>query len=176
MSDTKYKFEELIRPHLDFLYRLAYRFTLDKHAAEDILQDLLIKLYRRRVQLDEIAILRPWLARALYHQFIDDRRRIARDRLTMTSIDDDTLAAIEPSMDSRMEPPAVLALAKDTDRLHGALKLLSQDHRVVVTLHDLLEMSLEEVQQVLDLPLGTIKSRLHRGRQRLANLLISETS
>ncbi|MFQ5488882.1 MAG: RNA polymerase sigma factor, partial [Gammaproteobacteria bacterium] len=68
-------FERLLRPHLEQLYRLAYRFTGNATDAEDLVQDLLIKIYPRREELKQVEKLRPWLARVMYNLFIDHKRR-----------------------------------------------------------------------------------------------------
>src|SRR5712691_8041593 len=71
-------FEDLLRPQVEYLYRLAWRFTGNVADAEDLVQDALIKLYPRTQELLEIQRLRPWLARVLYHQYVDSVRQRAR--------------------------------------------------------------------------------------------------
>src|SRR6266702_5499255 len=71
-------FEDLLRPQVEYLYRLAWRFTGSVADAEDLVQDVLIKLFPRTQELLEIEKLRPWLARVLYNQFVDSVRRHAR--------------------------------------------------------------------------------------------------
>src|SRR5258706_9200148 len=71
-------FERLLRPHLDHLYKLAYRFTGATDRAEDLIQDLLVRLYPRRDELTKVEQPRPWLVRVMYRLFIDQVRRDAR--------------------------------------------------------------------------------------------------
>src|SRR5712664_2035056 len=71
-------FEDLLRPQVEYLYRLAWRFTGSVADAEDLVQDVLIKLFPRTRELLEIERLRPWLARVLYHQYVDSVRQRAR--------------------------------------------------------------------------------------------------
>src|SRR6266850_6068124 len=71
-------FEDLLRPQVEYLYRLAWRFTGSVADAEDLVQDVLIKLFPRTRELLEIERLRPWLARVLYRQFVDSIRKQAR--------------------------------------------------------------------------------------------------
>src|SRR6266481_1462055 len=71
-------FEVLLRPQVEYLYRLAWRFTGSVADAEDLVQDVLIKLYPRTQELLGIQRLRPWLARVLYHQYVDSVRQRAR--------------------------------------------------------------------------------------------------
>ena len=68
-------FESLLAPHVDHLYRLAYRFTGNSHAAEDLVQDVLVKLYRMQGEIERLEKPRPWLARVLYHEYVDRWRR-----------------------------------------------------------------------------------------------------
>src|SRR3990170_3332947 len=77
------KFEELMRPQVEFLHRLAWRFTGSVADAEDLVQDLLLKLYPRRGQLAAIEQLRPWLAKVLYRQYVDFARRQALGRVRL---------------------------------------------------------------------------------------------
>ncbi|MCK7579430.1 MAG: RNA polymerase sigma factor [Chromatiales bacterium] len=87
-------FEALLAPHIEHLYRLAYRFTGNRPDAEDLVQDLLVKLYPRRAELTGIDYLQPWLVRALYNLFIDAVRRAGRNPLA-TASSDDTLPELE---------------------------------------------------------------------------------
>ena len=74
-------FRRLIEPHTQALYRLAFRFTGRRADAEDLLQELLTRMYAKSARLANIDLLRPWLARALYNLFVDERRRNARSAL-----------------------------------------------------------------------------------------------
>src|ERR1700736_2298074 len=90
-------FMRLVTPHLQALHRLAFRFTTQTSSAEDLVQELLTRLYARAERLDKIENLRPWLARALYNLFIDERRRWVRDPLrnTLEPTDEDIGAGTE---------------------------------------------------------------------------------
>lgn len=173
-------FEALLRPHLRPLYRVAYRLTGRREDAEDLVQDLLTKLYARREELGGVERLRPWLLRVMYRQFIDNRRQHARSPLHLV---------VEPTAGEN-PADAVAQLAApdggpeaDTEQaardltLLLALERLSADHQRVLALHDVEGYTLEEIQVMLDCPIGTLKSRLHRARARLRELLAGmETS
>ena len=75
---TELNFEDLVRPHVEYLYRLAWRFTASVPDAEDLVQDVLLKLCPRTEEMLGIQRLRPWLARVLYHQYVDSVRQRAR--------------------------------------------------------------------------------------------------
>ena len=169
-QDDRARFRSLLEPELPQLYRLACRLTATRVDAEDLFQDVLVRAWP---QLDEIAALDapgPWLARVMYHRFVDERRRYARRRLHV--VDEAALPA--QSID------ALSASGRDLDdyvrreqlaQLESALAGLSEPHRVVVLLHDVEGYKLREISDITGDPQGTLKSRLHRARQRLRELL-----
>jgi len=165
-------FAALLKPHLDRLYRLAYRLTGAVADAEDLVQEVLCKAYERNDELTSIADLGPWLGRVLYNRFIDDTRKLARKRLSV--IDPDQLGPGHIDCDGCPETRSVEAKA-DAEvsiiRLKAALGALSIEHRTVVLMHDSEGYKLSEIQSITGLSLGTLKSRLHRARARLRELL-----
>ena len=159
-------FEQLLQPHMQRLFRFAYRLTHSRPEAEDLFQDVLTKLYAR---LDELSALRdpaPWLNRVLYTHFTDNQRRYARRRLV--DVAEGQLAGESIEL---LPDPAADADPERLDALEKALEQLSDEHRTVVLLHDAEGYKLEEIQSITDTPLGTIKSRLHRARARLREIL-----
>lgn len=169
------RFEQLLRPHLDALFRLAYRLTRSTPDAEDLIQDLLIKLLPRTRELEKIESLRPWLARVLYRLFIDSTRRAARSPLHLAvdnngNSDDETDSQINQLQGS----PSAEETLSNTQQHHEIIckiNQLDERQRTVVILHDIEGYTLKEIEQILDCPLGTLKSRLHRARNRLKTLL-----
>lgn len=166
------KFEDLMRPHVEFLYRLAWRFTGNVADAEDLLQDLLVKLHPRARELAAVEQLRPWLATVLYRHYVDFVRRRART------------PGGAPTDDAQAEGDSPDALSGDDDgpeehaergewrgRLLAALDTLNPEQRAVVVMHDVEGYSLEELEPILQAPVGTLKSRLHRARRRLRDLI-----
>lgn len=163
-------FDSLLRPHLDRLFRFAFRLTASRAEAEDLFQDVLLKVYTRIDELVDIQDPAPWLCRVMYNHFIDDRRRFARARLVNVT-------------EGQIEGPGIEAFAGNLDperdaerldnimRLDRALRTLSEDHRLVILLHDSEGYKLEEIHRITGDPLGTIKSRLHRARARLREIL-----
>ena len=164
-----------MRPQVEYLYRLAWRFTGSVADAEDLVQDVLLKLFPRTQELLEIERLRPWLARVLYRQFVDSVRKQARSPIValVTGADgeDNPLDAL-PAMKDGPEERAELGAWRR--RILAALDRLNPEQRAVVTMHDVEGYSLEELETILETPLGTLKSRLHRARQRLRALLPME--
>jgi RNA polymerase sigma-70 factor (ECF subfamily) len=163
-------FERLLRPHLDRLYRFAYRLTGSKAEAEDLFQDVLVKLFDKLDDLIKIEEPGSWISRVLYNHFIDDRRRFARQRLV--SVDEGQLPPGGVDSLAGTDNPAHDAeRLEDMIRLERALKELSEEHRIVVLLHDGEGYKLSEIQDITGDPIGTVKSRLHRARARLRELL-----
>jgi len=172
-SDSNASFEALIRPELQRLYRLAYRLSGTVGDAEDLVQTVLIKAYERRRELSSIDGLGAWLARVMYNAFVDDIRRHRRHRFAVVPLED---AVRQPDDAAALASPALQpsqAQERDTLRitLRNALAELSIEHRTVVLMHDSEGYTLEEIQRITGIPIGTLKSRLHRARARLRALL-----
>jgi len=166
-------FEKLLRPHFDRLYHLAWRLCGQKAEAEDLFQELLIKAFGKLDDLVKIDEPGSWLCRMMYNLFIDERRRFARRR--MHTVEEGELAG-----DGLAGLPGTQNPALDHERrerllaLDTALRQLSDEHRIVVLLHDTEGYKLLEIQDLTGVPVGTIKSRLHRARARLREILIND--
>lgn len=161
-------FEQLLEPHFDYLYRLAYRFCDNQDDAQDLVQELLIRLYPKTADLQQVEQLRPWLTKSLYYLFID---RIRAQSRNPTALADQEL---EPEMfptHASADPQISLDHEASLEQVAQAFSQLSEEHRSLITLHDMEGYTLPELQTMLDVPIGTLKSRLHRGRNRLQQIL-----
>ena len=164
-------FEALLKPHMDRLYRLSFRLAGSKAEAEDLFQDVLVKVFPRMDELIDIEEPGAWLCRVMYNHFIDNRRRFARQRLV--AVEEGQL----PPGQGIEQMPGDLDPAMDADRrdnimrLDSALQKLSDEHRLVVLLHDTEGYKLKEIEELTGTPVGTLKSRLHRARGRLREIL-----
>jgi RNA polymerase sigma-70 factor (ECF subfamily) len=170
VSDQNIAFEKLVRPHFDRLYRLAWRLTGQKAEAEDLFQELLIKAYGKLDDLVKIDEPGSWLCKVMYNLFIDERRRFARRRMHTVEegeMTGDGLAGLpgpdDPEFDQQRH--------ERITRLDAALSELSEEHRQIVLLHDTEGYKLTEIQELMSIPVGTVKSRLHRARARLREIL-----
>ncbi len=167
-------FERLMQPHLDRLYGLAWRLCGQRAEAEELFQTLLIKAFEK---LDDLAAIEkpgPWLSRVMVNLFIDEKRRFTRRRVHIVEEDvlgDDGVAAYAAE---RTGPEHDHQRLDTIRRLESALNQLSEDHRLVVLLHDSDGYKLEEIQDLIGVPVGTIKSRLHRARARLREILTAD--
>jgi RNA polymerase sigma factor (sigma-70 family) len=168
--DKSSRFEDLIRPHMEPLYKLAYRFTTNAMEAEDLLQDLLIKLYPKVSELEKVDKLRPWITRVMYRMWVDKLR--ARRSLPTEVVDDISMIELHTEVtDSVSNPEQAYHRSLSRKKLLQAIEQLTEDHRVVIILHDVEGYSLEEMKVILGAAIGTLKSRLHRARERLRKLL-----
>lgn len=161
-------FDSLVRPHLEYLYRLAYRFCGRPEDAEDLVQDLLVKLYPRYAELVKVEKLRPWLVTSLYRMFVDGVRRQARSPLEL--INDET-AFYDTVAGTVNEPDETLLRHQRLDLIQAAFARLSEEHRSLLTLHDMEGYRLVELEEMLEVPIGTLKSRIHRARARMRDIL-----
>ena len=161
------RYEAFIAPHVDNLYRLARRLCRQSQDAEDITQDLLIKLYQQHKKLYALDNPKPYLSRALYNQFIDFTRRQGKhiDFLD-TDIELDSLHDI-----TRNSPENTAEQDITFDNLTAALDLIADNHRIIIVLHDMEGYTFDEISNILDIPKGTAKSRLHRARDALKSKL-----
>ena len=170
-SDNPQKqFESLLRPQLSRLYALAYRLTSQREDAEDLVQELLIKLYPR---LDEIQALdnpAPWLSRVLYNLYVDHYRR--QKRSPVDDIEDET-QFYDPHGDDSTDPARIVNTQLTNEVLNEALHSLNDDQRELIVLHDVEGYSLPEINEMTGVAVGTIKSRLSRAREKLRDKLNS---
>ncbi|HEX7026112.1 MAG TPA: RNA polymerase sigma factor [Gammaproteobacteria bacterium] len=174
---SNHEFEELLRPHIQPLYRLAVRWCGNTIDAEDLLQAMLCKLYPMLDQIRKVDELRPWLVRVLYRQFVDGVRHKSRQPLsfsdTALSEDDDYHQKSPVAAGTPTAPPeAAFEAGVLTRHLLAALNKMPASRRALIIMHDVESYSLEEISAAMDIPVGTVKSRLHRARGRLRELLL----
>jgi len=167
----KSSFEELVTPYVDGLYRLAYHYTQNSCDAEDLVQDLLIKLFKRADELGAIESLKPWLAKSLYHLFIDKTRHAKRQPIDHAESLEHDESSFTPVASHSSEPHR-----EDNIRdIEYALSKLNDEQRQVIVLHDVESYTLEEISLIHDIPVGTLKSRLHRARAQIRKRLTEGT-
>lgn len=157
-------FEALVSPHIEALYRLAYRFCGSQHDAEDLVQELLTRLYPKYQELADLEQPGPWLNKSLYHLFIDRNRR---DKRSPVSLINDIGHDIEATESSHNGPQNNLERDLKYRQLEKALQALNIEQRSLIAMHDMEGYSLPELANLLETPLGTLKSRLHRARASL---------
>ena len=163
--------EELVRLHTRHVYGLCYRFTGSGHEAQDLTQDVFLRVFRTlgsfRAQEGSFG---TWLARVTRNLLIDNYRRTRQERVT-DSIEEQLPMLEEAGAAASARPDHALAGREASEVLQATLQKLSPELREAVILRDLREMEYREIARVLEIPEGTVKSRINRGRAELARLL-----
>ena len=165
-------FETLLRPNFDALYGRAHRLTGNDADAEDLVQDLCVRVYPRIEELERLDNPRAWLMRVLYRLFIDLAR--SRQRSPVRPLDaagtDEPLEAVsgEPGPEQQVEGMLMHA------RFERAWRHLDDEQRVLLILQGIDGHSLAEIEEITGIGQGTLKSRLHRARARLGRLMARE--
>ena len=154
------RFEAEALPHLRSLYGTAYRMTHNAHDAEDLVQETFLRAYRAFDGFTPGSNIRAWLYTILHRVRADAFRRSSRSPKTVEMADDG------PGV-----PPPQDALAQGGEDLERALAGLPAVFRNAVVLRDVEDMSYQEIARILDVPMGTVMSRIHRGRALLRTAL-----
>jgi len=172
------EFDRLVREHIPALYRSAYRWTGAVDQAEDLVQELLTRLYPRLDELRAIDQVKPWAMRVMYRIFIDQLRRQRNSpvQFGLESDFDDESEHEDASIAEELEPDVLVDRELTQERIAAAWAQLSEEHRIVLSMHDIEEYSLVEIAAITDTPVGTLKSRVHRARTKLRDLLARERS
>ena len=164
-------FNEEIIPHLDALYNFGLRLTSDPNDAEDLVQDSIVKAYRFFSSYEKGTNAKAWLFRILKNSYINNYRKRSKKP---QQVDYDEVASFYETIRAERTETSDLEdkMFRDMidDELSEALDNIPEDFRTVVLLCDVEDFTYEEIANMLDVPIGTIRSRLHRGR----NLLKAE--
>jgi len=161
--------EELVRVHTRRVYAICFRFTGSDHKAQDLTQEVFLRVFRslKNFRAGEGSF-SVWLGRLARNLLIDDYRKNKLDRASDSL--EDRLPVIETTA-SAARTDGMLAGREASEMLQAALQKLSPELRETVILRDLEELDYREIAQVLEIPEGTVKSRLNRGRADLARIL-----
>lgn len=170
-SDASDRFERLIRPKIEALYRMSYRFCNSQDEAEELVQQLLIRIFPKIDQMEKIEHLNAWLASSLFNLYIDIYRKTTRDELIISSGDE-----YECMPNSEQSPFEHVSSHQVRQSIEAALLRLNDNQRIAILLHDAEGYTMEELAVIFQVPLGTIKSRLNRARSLLKKLIPIESA
>lgn len=161
----KTEFTRLLRPHVETMYHMAWHWTRSQDDAEDLVQDVLVKLADKVSVMRDVDQLRPWLIKVLYHRYVDLYRRERTAPFEEEAPEDQRYGMQLP--DSRADA----SLHQIRVDLESAIDSLGDDQKNVLMLHDVEGYTNIEVAEALDISIGTVKSRLHRARGKLKKIL-----
>lgn len=173
-NTTRREFEELTLPHLDPLYSAALRLTKNDRDAEDLVQDTFLRAYRFFDKFERGTNIKAWLFRILTNTFINRYRRSVRER---DIVEGSEKEAVQERFVSRRateyasNPEQFLFDRLLSDDVLRAIDELPIDFRLVVILADLQDFSYNEIAEIVGCPVGTVMSRLYRGRKLLQRKL-----
>jgi RNA polymerase sigma factor (sigma-70 family) len=156
--------EQVVRDHSARVYRLAYRLSGNAHDAEDLTQETFVRVFRSLADFSP-GTFEGWLHRITTNLFLDMVRRRARIRFDALPEDTERLPGTSPS------PEQVYADTHLDPQIQSALDALSPEFRVAVVLCDIEGLTYEEIAATLGIKLGTVRSRIHRGRVQLRQAL-----
>lgn len=162
MGDGIPSWEEIARTHGRFLHNVAYRLAGNDDDAADLVQETLLRV-RKGLETYRPGSMEGWLSRIMTNVFLDEVRRRRRHPTEALPEDPERVLPMSPAAD---EPADRLS-----DDVQGALRRLPEDFRVVIVLCDVVGLTYEEIAESLEIPVGTVRSRLHRGRRILRGAL-----
>jgi RNA polymerase sigma-70 factor (ECF subfamily) len=165
-------FNNEFMPHVNSMYNFAYRLTLDSDDAKDLLQDTYLKAFRFIDSFQKGTNAKAWLFRILKNSFINDYRKKSKEPSKVDYQEVESYYNSE-DVDRQITPDLRVEALKDMigDEISNALNALDVDFRTVIILCDLEGFKYEEMAKILDIPIGTVRSRLHRARNLLKEKL-----
>jgi RNA polymerase sigma-70 factor (ECF subfamily) len=174
LGNARRVFEKEFMPHMDAMYNFALKLTADEDDAQDLVQDTCLKAYRFINSFEPGTYAKAWLFRILKNNFINDYRKKSRGP---SKVEFEWVEQSISGEDEAAEPAYFADLQAETvndmlgDEITAALQSLPVDFRMIIILCDLEEFSYEEMAKILDIPIGTVRSRLHRARALLKTKL-----
>ncbi|HET8859514.1 sigma-70 family RNA polymerase sigma factor [Marivirga sp.] len=171
-KDKQRVFNQEFMPHIDAMYNFAYRLTLDEDDAKDLVQETFMKAFRFINSFETGTNAKAWLFRILKNSFINNYRKKSKqpnkvDYQEVESFYNSDSVNENITTDLRVETVQHLI----GDEITNALNALDVDFRTVIILCDLEGFTYEEMAKILDIPIGTVRSRLHRARNLLKEKL-----
>ncbi len=166
-------FNREFMPHINSMYNFAFRLTMDEDDANDLVQDTYLKAFRFISSFEQGTNAKAWLFRILKNSFINDYRKRSKEPSKVdyqeveTTYNSEDAAEYEHTTDLRAETVQDMI----GDEVANALNALPVDFRTVIILCDIEGFTYEEMAKILDIPIGTVRSRLHRARNLLKDSL-----
>ncbi|QSQ14646.1 RNA polymerase sigma factor [Myxococcus landrumensis] len=164
-------FEQLVHLHQDRLYDFCVRMVGDREEAHDLVQEIFVSVHQNVRRFREDSRLSTWLFRITKNHCINRLKYLKRRGRGRSEEYDEASAAWVDGPGAPPTPDVALESARERARVQWAISQLEPDARMLVVLRDIEGLSYDEIVDITELPEGTVKSRLHRAREKLANLL-----
>ncbi|KXK03815.1 MAG: sigma-70 family RNA polymerase sigma factor [Ignavibacteriaceae bacterium] len=165
-------FNEIVFRYKDRLVNFLYRYTGSKDDSEDLAQDTFLKLYRSKHLYREIAKFSTWFYTiAINLAKTNLRKKVRYNAISISDIDPDEEKDFELPASGQISPEDSANASIENVYIQNAINSLNEKFREVIILRDIQDLDYEEISKITDLPLGTVKSRINRGRERLKELL-----
>ena len=175
VREKRAEFERQALVHTDALFGAAYRLTRNARDAEDLVQDSLLRAYRFWDSFEQDSNCKAWLLRIVTNTFINEyqRRKRSREVLDAASAEQDATDGVlmHAEASDRQSPERTLLDRSVSDDVQRALDSLPEDFRTAVVLCDVQGLSYKEIADIMQTPVGTVMSRLFRGRKLLSSAL-----
>jgi RNA polymerase sigma-70 factor (ECF subfamily) len=173
--EKRAEFERQALVHTDALFGAAYRLTRNARDAEDLVQDSLLRAYRFWDSFEQDSNCKAWLLRIVTNTFINEyqRKKRSREVLDAASAEQDATdgVLVHAEATDRQSPERTMVERSVSDDVQRALEQLPEDFRTAVILCDMQGLSYKEIAEIMECPVGTVMSRLFRGRKLLAAAL-----
>jgi RNA polymerase sigma-70 factor (ECF subfamily) len=170
------EFEELLSPILSMAYGTAVRLTRNRTEAEDLVQDAALLAYRAFASFQRGTNFKAWFFRILTNAFYSRHRKEKHEKANLSTEDVPALYLYSKTAEAGLhgpesDPASAIMDKLDTEQVSTALEALPEEYRMVATLYFIEDFSYQQIAEVLECPVGTVRSRLHRGRRILQKAL-----
>jgi RNA polymerase sigma-70 factor (ECF subfamily) len=166
------RFEGLLAPLLGAAYGTAFHMARDRDDAEDLVQEAAVRAFRSFHTFQEGTNFKAWFFRILTNLFLEKHRQKQREPQTVDLEDPPVLYLYSQTRQAGLhawsaDPAALVLRQMENDQVSAAIAALPEDYRTVCALYLMQDLSYQEISEILDCPVGTVRSRLHRGRKAL---------
>ncbi len=166
LAGQSWRFEVIVKRYEKAVYTSAYAFLRNPQEAEDVAQDVFLSAYQRLSSFQGRSSLLTWLRKITFYRCIDVRKPKRAQPVRSLGENAATLA-----QDSQVSPHAIAEGKEISQLVRDAIERLGTEHKNVVVLRDLQDLDYAEISEILDIPVGTVRSRLHRARLELRDIL-----
>jgi RNA polymerase sigma-70 factor (ECF subfamily) len=161
-------FGELVRIHQDRLYNAVANFIGDRTEAEDVVQEAFVQAYLKLASFKRNAAFYTWLYRIAFNTAVSRKRR----KRVETSVDQTRENTGSEPIDAGDTPGDRMMRDEQATQVHAALDLLSDEHRAILVLREMDELDYDTIAEILEINIGTVRSRLHRARAQMREKLV----